>query len=336
MPRVVVVPDSFKGTFSSAAVAEAVARGVRGAGLEADAIPAGDGGEGTLDALLAAAGGRATTRAVPVHDPLGRPITALLGLLDGAGGVRTVVELAQASGLGLVSPQERDAERASSRGTGELIAAAIADGARELLVTVGGSATTDGGAGAVEALRAAGGTHGARLTVLCDVRTPFERAAEVFGPQKGADAAAVARLTARLHALAERLPRDPRGVPRTGAAGGLAGGLWAAFGAELVAGASYVLDLAGLDERLRGAAALVTGEGRIDAQTAEGKLAAEVAARGRAAGVSVHAFVGRDELAPGGAERLGLRSVVEASTLPALEAAGAALAAGLIEEAARA
>src|SRR5205807_2481745 len=118
---------------------------------------------------------------------------------------------------------ERDAEAASSSGTGELILATLEAGAAEVIVAAGGSATSDGGAGAIEAIEQAGGLGGAALLVLCDVRTPFEQAATVFGPQKGADAAAVRRLTRRLRAQADRLPRDPRAVPMTGAAGGLAG-----------------------------------------------------------------------------------------------------------------
>ncbi|MCW2952573.1 MAG: glycerate kinase [Conexibacter sp.] len=331
MARILVAPDSFKGTFSAAEVAEAIARGARRRGVDVDRCPAADGGEGTLDALLAGAaaneGETAGERLVPVHDPLGRPLHARLGLLDG--GARAVVETAQASGLGLVAEPERDAERASTRGTGELIVAAVEAGARELTVTVGGSATSDGGAGALDAIAAAGGLRGAHMTVLCDVTTPFERAAEVYGPQKGADPAAVARLTARLHALADELPRDPRGVPMTGAAGGLAGGLWAAFGAELVAGAPYVLDLLRFDRRARAADAVVTGEGRLDAQSLAGKLVGAIAERGGGAGVPVHAFVGCSELSAADARALGLAEVVEASTLASLEAAGAVLAARL-------
>jgi glycerate kinase len=330
VPHAVVAPDSFKGTHSAEEVAEALACGLRGGGWSVDVCPVADGGEGTLDALLAAAGGEATERGVRVHDPLGRPMMARFGLLGGtaggARGPRAVVEMAQASGLGLVEPAERDPERASTRGTGELIAAAVAAGARELLVTVGGSATSDGGAGAIDAIDAAGGLRGARMTILCDVTTPFERAAEVYGPQKGADPATVARLTARLHAQAAALPRDPRGVPMTGGAGGLAGGLWAAFEAELVAGAPHVLDLLGFDARIHDADAIVTGEGRLDVQSLAGKLVGEVGARGRAAGVPVHAVVGRNELTAPDATALGLASVREAGTLPALEHAAATLA----------
>jgi len=324
-PLVLVAPDSFKGTFSAAQVAEALAAGVEEAGARADRCPVADGGEGTLDVLLAARGGE--VRTAPAHDPLGRPLDARFALLDG--GATAVVETAEASGLALVAPDERDAEAASTAGTGELIAAAAAAGAREILVAVGGSATTDGGRGAIAAIEAAGGLSGARLTVLCDVTTPFEDAARVFGPQKGADPAAVERLTARLHALAAELPRDPRGRPLTGAAGGLSGGLRAAFEAELVPGAPAVLDAVGFDARLAAAAAVVAGEGRIDGQSLAGKIVGEIAARARAAGRPLHVVAGADALEPGQREALGLASVTAAPTLDDVRAAGRRIAAAL-------
>ena len=316
--RFLVVPDSFKGTLTAGEVAEAIGRGLREAGAEAATLlPAADGGEGTMDALLAALGGELVT--APAHDPLGRPLEARYARL--ADGRTAVVEVAQASGLGLVAESERDAEAASSAGTGELIAAAAAAGAARVLVAAGGSATTDGGAGAIEAIEAAGGLGKAKLEVLCDVSVPFERAAEVFAPQKGADPQAVARLTERLIARAGALPRDPRGRPMTGAAGGLSGGLWAEFGARLVPGAAYVLGLLGFDRRLEDATAAVTGEGRLDSQSFEGKLVGEVARRCRAAGVPLHAIAGQVDLDEGAASRLGLASTTEAGTLEAIEAA---------------
>ena len=165
--------------------------------------------------------------------------------------------------------------------------------------------------------------------VLCDVRTPFEDAARVFGPQKGASPDDVRRLTRRLHALARRLDRDPRGVPMTGAAGGLSGGLWAAFGAELVPGASFVLDAIGFDARMRSARAVITGEGRLDRQSLAGKAVSEVATRARQAGVPCHAIVGRNALDAFGARVLDLETVTAASTLAELEAAGRQVAAVL-------
>ena len=319
-----VAPDSFKGSFSAFEVAAALARGLRSAGREAHELPVADGGEGTMDVLLAALGGE--RRAAAAHDPLGREIGAEFGLL--ADGRTAVVEAALASGLGRVAEAERDAFTASSFGTGELIAAALEAGAERVLVAVGGSATTDGGSGALEALREAGIPEAASVPgveVLCDVRTPWEDAPRVFGPQKGADPATVKRLERRLDDLAERGPRDPRGVPMTGAAGGLAGGLWAWLGAELLAGAPYVLDAIGFDARMREAAFVVTGEGKLDAQTLTGKICGEVATRCRQRGVACHAVVGVNELEPFQERILDLASVTEATTLAELEAAGRAL-----------
>jgi glycerate kinase len=317
---ILVAPDSFKGTLSAAEVAAAVAAGLRDAGAEADELPVGDGGEGTMDALLAALGGE--RRTATVSDPLGRPVAAEYALIDG--GERAVVETARASGLGLVAEDERDAFAASTRGTGELIAAAAADGAREVIVTVGGSASTGGGAGALAALDEAGVEP--RLVVACDVRTPWELAPSVYGPQKGADPPTVRRLERRLTKLAGAAPRDPRGVPMTGAAGGLAGGLWADRGARLVPGAAFVLDAIGFDDRMRAARFVVTGEGRIDRQTLAGKAVFEVATRCRQGGVACHAVVGSNELEDFEARLIDLSTVTEAGTKRRLRSAGKRLA----------
>src|SRR5215210_3968982 len=234
MRQILVAPDSFKGTFRASQVAAAIGRGLERAGLEPpDLCPVADGGEGTAEVLLLALGGR--TEGAEATDPLGRRVAAGFVLIED--GDTAIVEVAEASGLGRVAEEERDAEAATSRGTGELVVAAVQAGAAVVLVAAGGSATTDGGAGAIAAIEEAGGLRGARLVVLSDVRTPFERAASVFGPQKGADPDAVARLEERLDALAAGWPRDPRGRAMTGAAGGLAGGLWAALGAVLEPGA---------------------------------------------------------------------------------------------------
>src|SRR3954468_17547205 len=242
---VLVAPDSFKGTFSAAQVAGAIGRGIERAGLlPPDLCPVADGGEGTLDALLPQLGGE--LRAVTVAGPLGAPVNTGFGLVEDGG--TAIVEMAMASGLGLMA--SKDAWTASTYGTGELIAAAAQAGAAVILVAVGGSATTDGGAGAIEAIEAAGGLGGAKIVILSDVRTPFEDAPRVFGPQKGADEDMVRRLEQRLDELAQRLPRDPRGVPMTGAAGGLSGGLWAQYGATLEAGAPFVLDAVDFDRRM--------------------------------------------------------------------------------------
>jgi glycerate kinase len=311
-----VAPDSFKGTFSAREVAAAVARGLRSAGREAEELPVADGGEGTIDALLSTLPGE--ERRVSVSDPLGRPVEAAFALIDD--GRTGIVEMARASGLGLVAEDKRDAWAATTRGTGELIAAAVEAGAERVIVTVGGSATTDGGAGALEALAEA--EPEVELDVLCDVRTPFEDAARVFGPQKGADAAMVRKLSERLDRLAEGFKRNPRGEPMTGCAGGLSGALWAEHGARLHEGPAFVLGALGFDERMRGAAFVVTGEGRIDEQTLQGKLVGEVATRCRQAGIPCHGVVGKVDLDPFSERILDFASLTEATTLDELEEAG--------------
>lgn len=323
MPRALVAPDSFKGTFDAATVADALARGLEQAGWQADRCPVADGGEGTLAILAEALDAQLV--AARASDPLGRPVESQFGLA----GKTAIVELAQASGLGLVAPDERDAWRASTRGTGELILAAVAAGAREVLVAVGGSATTDGGAGAIEAIREGGGLGSARLVVLCDVEAAFEDAPRIFGPQKGADEATVARLEQRLAQLAQTLPKDPRGVRASGCAGGLSGGLWAAFDAELRPGAATVLDALGFDARVREAQLVVAGEGCLDEQSFGGKIVGELARRSRAAGVPVHAVVGASKLTEDDWPRRGLERVWTASALDEIEAAGRELGASL-------
>jgi glycerate 2-kinase len=316
---VLVAPDKFKGTMSAAEVAAAIAAGLRDGGRRAEELPVGDGGEGTAEALVRALGGDWIEAAA--FDALGRPIEARFARLSDG---RVVVEAAEASGLWRIAPEERDAFAASSRGTGELIVAACAAGASHVLVAVGGTATTDGGAGALAALDDA--RVDPELTVICDVRTSFEHAARVFGPQKGADAATVKRLAKRLNAFAAKAPRDPRGVPMTGAGGGLSGGLYARRRARLVPGAPFVLDALGFDQRMRASAFVVTGEGRLDEQTLDGKAAGEVAVRCRQAGVACHAVVGQDALDDFSVRVLALDGVVEAGTPAELRAAGKALA----------
>jgi glycerate kinase len=317
---ILVAPDSFKGRFSAISVADAIGRGLRAADREVDLCPVADGGEGTLEALAPAM--EAELRTARVSDPLGRAVEAQFAIRDGT----AVLETAAASGLDLVAERDRDAVAASTSGTGELILAAVAAGARVVYLGVGGSATTDGGAGAIRAIEHGGGLRQTRLVVLCDVRTPFEQAARVFGPQKGASAEEVGRLTRRLAALARRLPRDPRGVAMTGAAGGLSGGLWGEFGAELVAGAPFVLDALDFDRRMRDARAVVTGEGKLDQQSLAGKAVSEVSTRARQAGVPSYAIVGRRELDAFGMRVLDLQVAEEASTLREIEAAARRLA----------
>jgi glycerate kinase len=274
-------------------------------------LPISDGGEGTMEALVRAARGRIVT--AEATDPLGEPVAAAFGLIDD--GKTAVVEAAQASGLWRVPAGKRDALAATTRGTGELIAAAVDAGAREVIVTAGGSATTDGGRGALEALGARFTKTKAnldelrrrlrrvKLSVACDVRNSMcgpDGAARVFAPQKGAGPEAVEALEQRLEQwakLAKRVTgRDPSGEPMAGAAGGLAGGLWAFAGATLRPGAVLVLDTLDFDVRMRESFAVVTGEGRLDEQTLAGKALFEVATRCRQSGVPCFAVVGTDEL----------------------------------------
>ena len=315
---ILVAPDSFKGTLAAADVARALADGLRKGSVEAEELPIGDGGEGTMDALVVATGGE--LRTAEVSDPLGRPVTARFALLpDG----RAVVETAEASGLALLDESELDPWKASTRGTGEVIVAAVEAGAKEVLLTVGGSATMDGGAGAIEALDSAGVDP--KLEVLCDVRTPFEEAPRVFGPQKGADKRMIGRLEKRLDKFAAAAPRDPRGVPMTGAAGALSGGLYAYRRAKLVPGAAYVLDTLGFDELMRASRAVVTGEGRLDEQTLAGKAVGEVATRCRQAGVWCHAVVGENALDEFAIRLLDFASVSEAGSIKQLRHVGYSL-----------
>jgi glycerate 2-kinase len=323
MPTILVAPDSFKGTFSAIEVAAAIGRGIERAGMAVDYCPAADGGEGTIEVVLASLGGRLVH--VPTHDPLGRDHLATFALL-GENGERALVETAAASGLALLDPDELDPWRATTYGTGVLISAAVAAGAREVIIAIGGSATVDGGRGALEAITERGGIGDAHLVVLSDVHTPWENCAEIYGPQKGADPDTVRRLAARLDAYAALLPRDPRGIPMTGGAGGLSGGLWAGIGAELIPGAPYVLDTLNFNTRLKAASAVIVGEGRLDHQSVMGKIVGEIAKRAHAAGVPLHAIVGQAHIDHATAAHVHLRSVTEAPTLADLETAGEQLA----------
>ena len=268
MVSALVCPDKFKGTLTAPVASDAMAAGLRTAGFDdVQVLPLADGGEGTLDALLVARGG--SRRNATVTGPLGDPVDAEWGLL--AGGT-AVVEMARASGLSLVA-NRNDALRASTRGTGELIAVAIRAGARRVIVGVGGSASTDGGLAAVEALGWSLG--GVDVSVACDVSTAFVDAARVFGHQKGATDAQVSMLTRRLERLAgeyvARTGVDVRDVVGAGAAGGLAGGL-AAIGARLESGFDVVAEAAGLESALDDVDLVVTGEGRLDSTSFDGKV----------------------------------------------------------------
>jgi glycerate kinase len=309
---VLVAPDAFKGTLGADEAALAIGRGLAGAGIEpVELLPVADGGEGTMDALVRSMHGRVL--ATEASDPLGRRVEAALALVDE--GRTAIVETAQASGLWRVAEHERDPVAASTRGTGELIRAAVEAGARDVIVAAGGSATTDGGRGALEALGARFTARradveelrrmlrGVQIAVACDVRNPLlgpEGAAHTFALQKGADGATVDELERRLRDWARlarsTTNRDPASEPMAGAAGGLAGGLWAFAGATMRPGAALVLDVTGFDARARDAHAVVTGEGRLDDQTLSGKAVFEIATRCRQGGVPCYAVVGSDAL----------------------------------------
>jgi len=312
-PRTVLAaPDAFKGTADAAAVAEAVAGAARAAGWAARVLPLSDGGEG-FAAVLAAAGGAGGWRRQEVTGPLGRPVTARWWMA----GTEAVVESAAASGLPLAGgPGGNDPLRATTRGTGELVVAALAAGARRVLVGVGGSATTDGGRGAVEAIEGAGGLRGAEVVVACDVETRFVDAAARFGPQKGATPAQVAALTTALEAYAAELERrygvDVTGAPGAGAAGGLAGGLMA-LGARLRPGFEVVARAVGLAAAVAACDLVVTGEGRLDATSWHGKVVGGVLREAVGAGRAVLVVAGA--VGPGGLEGAGaaaVRSLTEA------------------------
>jgi len=323
---VVIAPDKFKGSLTALEAATAIERGVRkalGPLLEVRIVPMADGGEGTVDAFLATGAQRAMRS---VHGPFGETVEAVFAL----SGTTAIVEMAAASGLQLVPTEARDPLRASSYGTGELIRAALDAGARHLVVGIGGSATNDGGAGLLSALGARflderncelepGGAALARLAridlaafdpriatsrieVAADVANPLtgpNGASAVFGPQKGADPAAVARLDAALTHFADVTAadsgRDLRAVPGAGAAGGLGFALLAFAGAKLRPGVEIVAELRGLEQALQGASYCFTGEGSIDAQTLAGKTVDGISRAARAEGVRTIAFGGRVE-----------------------------------------
>lgn len=285
--RVVAAPDTFRGTAAAAEVAAAVGRAARAFGWECDEVPMADGGEGTLAVL----GG--PNRTTLVTGPLGDAVEAPWRLRRGT----AVIESALASGLLLVGGAEgNDAISASTYGTGELIGAAVEQGARRVIIGMGGSATTDGGLGALRALHPPQRIRGVEMVVAADVRTRFVDAAEVFAPQKGATSAQVELLRRRLERLAQVYAED-HGVDVTvldggGAAGGLAGGL-AAVGADIVAGFDLVADEVDLDERIEGADLVVTGEGFVDAQSFEGKVVGGVAELAAGLGVPVLVVAGQ-------------------------------------------
>ena len=325
MEKILLVPDSFKGTLSSRQVCQVMAGQLRRFFPQAQvkSIPVADGGEGSVEAFLAAAGGERRTRTVT--GPFGEPVEAFYGILGD--GRTAVIEMAACAGLPLAEGR-LNPERATTYGVGELLLAAKEAGCTKAILGLGGSCTNDGGAGAAAALGAkftradgtafvpTGGTlgeiaaldvspvaqalQGMELTAMCDIDNPLygeAGAAAVFAPQKGADAAMVARLDAGLRHLgqvaARCLGRDFSHLPGAGAAGGLGFGMAAFCGAQLRMGIDAVLDAVGFDSLLPGTDVVVTGEGKIDSQSARGKVVSGVAARCRKAGVPVVAVVGQ-------------------------------------------
>jgi len=355
--RVVIAPDSFKEALPAAQVCQAIARGVRRVRPEAtlDLVPMADGGEGTVEALVAATGGH--LRQTDVAGPLGEPVSATWAVLGDAG--RTaVIEMAAASGLALVPAARRNPLRTSTLGTGQLICTALEEGARRILVGIGGSATTDGGCGAAQAVGVtfydadnclmppglAGGDlfrisridlsdRDARLSetcieVACDVDNPLcgpRGAAAVYSPQKGATPGQVRQLDAGLAHLAGLIRRD-MGVdvlelPGGGAAGGLGAGLVAFFGARLRPGIDLVIEASRLADRVAGADLVITGEGRIDRQSMMGKVISGIARTARVAGVPLIALAGC--LGEGAEEALAVLDAIHVINPPGTEAADA-------------
>jgi glycerate kinase len=323
--KIVIAPDSFKGSLSAVEAAVAMSEGAKEVFSEAEIVevPVGDGGEGTVAAMVGATGGRLVQ--VGVTGPLGEPVEAAYGILGD--GRTAVIEMAAASGLGLVPPERRDARRTTSFGTGELIRAALAGGVERMIIGIGGSATNDAGAGAMTALGARfldrngaelppGGAAlaqleridlacfqrlpaGTEVVIASDVTNPLcgpSGASAIYGPQKGAGSEDVAALDAALERWAAVVVRDlgmdVRDVPGAGAAGGLGAALRAFLGARMERGVELVLDGVDFDRWLEGADLTLTGEGKIDAQTVFGKTIAGVGARCRARKIPVFAFAG--------------------------------------------
>jgi glycerate kinase len=290
---VAAAPDSFKGTCGATEAAQAVAIGARRAGWACDCCPLSDGGEGFAQVLAShTPKGQGRWETTIVTGPLGAEVAARWWWSPS----EAVLESAAASGLVLAGGASgNDPLAATSRGTGELIAAALRSGASRLLVGLGGSASTDGGLGALEALDSTGGLGEAEVLVACDVLTSFVDAASQFAPQKGASPAQVTELQERLLALGdrylERFGVDVTCMPRAGAAGGLAGGL-AALGATLVGGLDLVAERAGLDRRIGTAELVITAEGCLDSSSWSGKVVGEVLQRARLANVPAVVLAG--------------------------------------------
>jgi glycerate 2-kinase len=331
--KILLCPNAFKGSLTAEQAAQAMAEGIAqarqetGVRLDIVRVPLADGGDGTLHTLVTATGG--TLHDAVVSDPLGRPITAQWGRLGGIQSETAVIEMAAASGLRLLKPDEYDPLHTTTRGTGELMRTAIESGCTTLLVGIGGSATNDGGAGMAQALgfglktadgrdiQAGGGAlsmldhlvpsafwndHPVRVIVACDVDNPLcgaEGAAAVYGPQKGATPNMVTELDANLAHYAKILQahfgRNVAEVAGAGAAGGLGAGLMAFCGATLRSGTEMVFDAVQFDTHLAGCALVLTGEGRLDGQTARGKVIAQVVRRAKGRNIPVVALAGTIE-----------------------------------------
>lgn len=301
--RVVAAVDKFRGTASAAEVASAIGHACWEHGHDCTELALADGGEGLLDALGGA------NRTTTVTGPLGTPVEAAWRLRRGT----AVIEMARASGLVVAGGAEsNDPMNATTAGTGELIDAAVTAGAKRVIVGLGGSATTDGGLGALRALRSPRRLRGVELLVACDVTTRFTDAARVFGPQKGATPSQVKMLTGRLERLAQQyrddFDVDVDEIPGSGAAGGIAGML-AALGGTLVPGFELVADELDAHDAIEDADLVITGEGHLDAQSFEGKVVGGVQALCVEAGVPVAAVVGIAD--DGARERIPTWSIAE-------------------------
>ena len=354
MSKYILIPDSFKGSLSSGEICGILAREIRALEPEAEirAIPVADGGEGTVDAFLAALGGEKVP--VPCRDPYGRAITACYGLLPGDG--TAVVEMAAAAGLPLVGDDRRAADT-TTYGVGQLMAHALERGAKKIVLGLGGSATNDGGCGAAAALgaefldeagrsvvRVGGALHRiarirtdgltprlreAEVIAMCDIDNPLcgkNGAAAVFGPQKGADAQTVRLLDDGLRHLAQVIERDLGGdlldLPGGGAAGGFGAGSAAFFGAKLQMGIETVLELVDFDRLAADADLVITGEGRLDSQSLRGKVVIGVARRAQKLGVPAAALVGSCELPAEAAYEAGVSGIfpIHPEPMPLAEA----------------
>lgn len=273
--KIVLAPDSYKGCLSATEVAATLASAVRELhpDWEIVELPLADGGEGTVDVVMSALGGK--TLQAEVSDPLGRQVSACYGLC----GDLAVVEVAEACGLKYLAPEGRNPLIATTRGVGELLLAAREQGASRFLIGLGGTATCDGGTGMMGVPGLKGALEGCSFELLCDVDNPFvgpRGAARIFAPQKGASPADVEILEGRMTALAQAMlkqtGKDVSDMPGAGAAGGLGGAFMAYFDAASVSGIDRILDLVGFDSIVQGADFIVTGEGKSDLQTLSGKV----------------------------------------------------------------